>query len=92
MPSTTSGASVCKLGAGGVLTDPSSDGRHWFYAHYYANGGAVLTASSIPESGRGLRASGRICAEAKYVGLGFTPWDGVTGATHRQHLTHDVCP
>lgn len=22
-----------------------------------------------------------------YVGLGFTPWDGVTGAAHRQHLT-----
>lgn len=21
------------------------------------------------------------------MGLGFTPWDGVTGPTHRQHLT-----
>ena len=27
------------------------------------------------------------CAIGKYVGLGFTPWDGVTGPTHRQHLT-----
>ena len=34
-----------------------------------------------------LRASGRICAIGKYVGLGFTPWDGLTGPTHRQHLT-----
>lgn len=87
VPSTTSGASVCKLGAGGVLTDPNNDGRHWFWAHYYADGEGVLTASSTPESGRELVASGRICAEAKYVGLGFTPWDGVTGPTHRQHLT-----
>ncbi|MBQ9000911.1 MAG: hypothetical protein IJ087_03560 [Eggerthellaceae bacterium] len=87
VPSTTSGASVCKLGAGGVLTDPNNDSRHWFWAHYYADGEGVLTASSTPESGRELVASGRICAEAKYVGLGFTPWDGVTGPTHRQHLT-----
>lgn len=87
VPSTTSGASVCKLGAGGVLTDPNNDARHWFYAYYYADGEGVLTASSTPESGRELVASGRICAEAKYVGLGFTPWDGVTGPTHRQHLT-----
>jgi len=87
VPSTTSGASVCKLGTGGVLTDPNNDNRHWFWAHYYADGEGVLTASSTPESGRELVASGRICAEAKYVGLGFTPWDGVTGPTHRQHLT-----
>lgn len=87
VPSSTSGASVCKLGAGGVLTGPNNDGRHWFYAHYYADGEGVLTASATPESGRTLIASGRICAEAKYVGLGFTPWDGVTGPTHRQYLT-----
>lgn len=37
--------------------------------------------------GRELVATGRICAEVKYVGLGFTPWDGVTGPTHPQHLT-----
>lgn len=72
---------------GRCADDPNSDGRHWFYAHYYADSGAVLTASSIPESGRGLRASGRICAEAKYVGLGFTPWSASRGGTHRQHLT-----
>lgn len=87
VPSSTSGASVCKIGVGGVLTDPNADGRHWFYAHYYDDGEGVLTATATPEAGRGLRASGRICAEAKYVGLGFTPWDGVTGATRRQHLT-----
>lgn len=88
VPSSTSGASVCKLGSGGVLTDPANDGRHWFYAHYYADGEGVITATPTPEGGRTLVATGRICAEAKYVGLGFTPWDGVAGPTHRQHLTH----
>lgn len=87
VPSQTSGASVCKLGAGGVLTDPNDDRRTWFWAHFYADGEGVLTATSTPDATRELVASGRICAIGKYVGLGFTPWDGVTGPTHRQHLT-----
>ena len=87
VPSTTSGVTVCKLGAGGVLTDPNNDNRTWFYAHYYADGEGVLTATPTPDPTRELVASNRICAIGKYVGLGFTPWDGVTGPTHRQHLT-----
>lgn len=47
----------------------------------------MFTASATPNPTRELIASGRICAIGKYVGLGFTPWDGVTGAAHRQHLT-----
>ncbi|MBR2699447.1 MAG: hypothetical protein IKE76_12735, partial [Clostridia bacterium] len=42
VPSTTSGASVCKLGSGGVLTDPNNDNRTWFWAHYYDDGEGVL--------------------------------------------------
>lgn len=75
VPSTTSGASVCKLCAGGVLTDPNDDRRTWFWAHFYADGEGVLTASSTPDSTRELVASNRICAIGKYVGLGFTPGD-----------------
>lgn len=45
VPSSTSGASVCKIGAGGVLTDPSNDARRWFYAHFYEDGEGVLTAA-----------------------------------------------
>lgn len=87
VPSSTSGASVCKIGTGGVLTDPNADARTWFWAHFYDDGEAVLTASSSPDPTRTLRASGRICAIGKYVSLGFTPWTGTTGPTHRQHLT-----
>lgn len=87
VPSTTSGASVCKLGAGSVLTDPNDDRRRWFWGHFYADGEGVLTASATPDPTRELVASNRICAIGKYVGLGFTPWDGVTWPTHRQRLT-----
>jgi hypothetical protein len=83
VPSSTSGASVCKIGTGGVLTDPNADARTWFWAHFYADGEGVLTAASTPDSTRELVTSNRICAIGKYVGLGFTPWDGVTGPTHR---------
>ena len=48
---------------------------------------ASATPNPTPNPTRELIASGRICAIGKYVGLGFTPWDGVTGAAHRQHLT-----
>ena len=44
-------------------------------------GGATADALKV------LAATGRICANAKYVGLGFTPWSGTTGPTHRQYLT-----
>ena len=87
VPSTTSGASACKLGAGGVLTDPNDDQRTWFYGHFYEDGEAVLTATPTPDPNRALRSTGRICAIAKYQGLGFTPWTGNAGSTHRQYLT-----
>ena len=87
VPSNTSGASVCKIGTGGVLTDPNNDARTWFWGHFYEDGEAVLTATSTPEANRALRASGRICAIAKYQAIGFTPWTGMTGPTHRQYLT-----
>lgn len=76
-PSSSSGATVCKIGAGGVLTNPNADTRTWFRAFFYADGEAVLTAATTPETGRTVLASGRICATAKYVALGFTPWDSM---------------
>ena len=71
VPSTTSSASVCKLGAGGVLTDPNNDNRTWLWAHYYANGEGVLTASSAPDPTRELVASGRICCHRQVRGPGL---------------------
>lgn len=52
VPSSTSGASVCKIGTSGVLTDLNADARTWFWAHVYDNGEAVLTANSLPDPTR----------------------------------------
>ncbi len=68
-------------------TSPSDDASSRSYAHFYDDGNAVLTAPTTPDATRTLLASGRICANASYVGLGFTPWTSVTGSTHRQYLT-----
>mgnify|MGYP000035702391 CR=1 FL=1 len=83
VPTSTSAGSVCKLGTGGVLTNPNADSRTWFYGHFYADGQAVLTATATPDATRELLATGRICAIGKYTGMGFTPWD----STNRPQLT-----
>lgn len=48
VPTMTSAGSVCKLGAGGVLTDPSNDNRTWFYAHFYDDGAASSPRAPHP--------------------------------------------
>ena len=63
-PTSTSAGSVCKLGTGGVLTNPNADSRTWFYGHFYADGQAVLTATATPDATRELLATGRICPSA----------------------------
>ena len=76
-----------------AMTFPDEEGKVPYFhdeivwADDTPDGEGVLTASSTPDAIREIVASGRICTIGKYVGLGFTPWDGVTGATHRQHLT-----
>ena len=83
VPSNTSGASVCKIGAGGVLTETDNDARELFYAHFYADGEAVLSTSISSERGRTQLAWRQIFAGAHYKALGFTPWD----SSNRSQLT-----
>ena len=66
VPSNTSGATVCKLGTGGVLTNPSSDIREWCKVYFYTDGSVVFTAAGTVDANKTLRASGRLCASAKY--------------------------
>ncbi len=86
-PMSTSDATVCKLGSGGVLTDPNNNQRSWFWAHFYKDGEAVLTATRTPEANRSLRATGRICTIGKYQGSGSRPRPAIraarTGSTSR---------
>lgn len=83
VPSTTDVKSSLKVGANGVLTDPAKDTRVWLWAFLYADGGAVVQTSDSPAAGHDLLASGRICANAQYTGMGFTPWDD----TNRELMT-----
>lgn len=46
--------SICKLGEGGVLTDPGNDTRQWFWGTVYADGYLEISASSDVTWSRGV--------------------------------------
>ena len=54
VPSNTSAASVCKLGTGGVLTDPGNDIREWCKVYFYTDGSVVFTASGSVDANKTL--------------------------------------
>ncbi len=74
VPTSTSGASVCKVGAGGVLTDPDNDTRKWFWGTVFADGEVSLSVEGADASGREVLASGLVCANAKYTAIQSNPW------------------
>ena len=71
---TTSGASVCKVGAGGVLTDPAADARTWFTGTLFADGELVLSVGGASAAGREVLDQGPVCANAKYNAIQCNPW------------------
>lgn len=54
VPSSTSAGSVCKLGAGGVLTNPNSDVREWFRVFVYDDGTPDFTVSGSADGSKTL--------------------------------------
>ncbi|WP_117205470.1 hypothetical protein [Paratractidigestivibacter faecalis] len=74
VPSPSSGASVLKLGTGGVLTDPESDIRTWLDATLFANGGLKIGFAKADAAGREVLAAGKLYASAKYNAIQATPW------------------
>lgn len=73
VPTSSSGASECKLGAGGVLTDPDNDTREWANGFLYTDGLIEFAKSTTPDATRELYDSGRICVNAKYQAVGVMP-------------------
>lgn len=73
VPSNTSGATACKLGTGGVLTNPSADVREWCKVFFCTDGSVVFTAAGAVDANKTLRASGRMCVSAKYNAVGVIP-------------------
>ena len=85
VPSNTSGATVCKLGTGGVLTNPSADIREWCKVFFYTDGSVVFTAAGAVDASKTLRASGRMCVSAKYNAAGVIP--GYSNKAQMQSVT-----
>ena len=74
MPSPSSGASVLKLGTGGVLSDPESDIRTWLNATLFVDGELKIGFAKADAAGREVLAAGKLCANAKYNAIQATPW------------------
>lgn len=90
VPDSTAGVSHLFLGDDGVLTDPADDMRDWFYCYQYGDGELVLTASSSPDAGRSLVASGRLCAQARYDGVGYQAWYDTRGDLETVTIAADM--
>lgn len=90
VPDSTTNISHLVLGEDGVLTDPNADARDWFYSYQYDDGELVLTASAPPEAGRTLVASGRLCAQARYDGVGYQAWYDTRGDLDTVTIASDM--
>ena len=66
VPSNPGAATSCKLGTGGVLTNPNADTREWCKVYVYTDGSVVITKNGSVDANKTLRASGRMCVNAKY--------------------------
>mgnify|MGYP005782999823 CR=1 FL=1 len=77
VPAQTDGVAELNFGEEGVLTDPGADTREWIRCYLYDDGELVFTAAASHDTGRGLLASGRLCAQAHYNTTGYQPWDDV---------------
>ena len=74
VPASTSTASVCKVGAGGVLTDPAADKRLWLCGQFFGTGEVVVSVSGVSAAGRTELAMDSFCANAQYNAVQCTPW------------------
>ncbi len=90
VPTTTSGYSVCKVGAGGVLTDPSSDKRRWIYGELFGDGELAISVGGTSAKGREVLAAGMLCANAKYNAIQCSPWADLAKKVERVTVANDL--
>ena len=74
VPASTATASVCKVGAGGVLTSPSADNRVWLCGEYFAGGDVVVSDSGSTQHGGTPLRFDSVCVSAQYKAVQCTPW------------------
>lgn len=90
VPSQTSGASVLKLGAGGVLTDLEYEVRTWLNAMLFADGELKIGFAKADATGREVLASDTLCANAKYAAIQATPWASFGKSVKRVTIAADT--
>lgn len=86
----TDGASVLKLGAGGVLTDPEYDVRTCLNATLFADGELEIGFSKADATGREVLASDTLCSNAKYTAIQATPWSAFGKSVKRVTIAADI--
>ncbi len=82
--------SVCKVGAGGVLTNPADDRRQWLWGTVYGDGVCEVSASSEVDASREVVAHGRGCAQASYASATALPWGESKGKFTRVRVLADM--
>lgn len=71
VPADSDTAKVCKVGSGGVLTNPSADKREWFKV--FAEDYRIYLTRYGDESNYYTKETGRLCANASYRVPGLMP-------------------
>lgn len=90
VPTNMSGASVLKVGAGGVLTHPEDDSRTWLNATLFADGELCIGLARADAAGREVVASDNVCANAKYTAIMCAPWSGASKQVRRVTIAEDA--
>lgn len=90
VPSQTSGASVLKLGAGGVLTGPEYEVCTWLNATLFADGDLEIGFAKADATGREVLVSDTLCANAKYTAIQATPWASFGKSVKRVTIAADA--
>jgi hypothetical protein len=73
----TFGKSYLTTGTSGLLTDSSDDEREWAHGYLYSDGSLVVTKTGSADSSKEVAASGTLCTNACYNGIGAMPWHGL---------------
>lgn len=74
VPGTTAGGSVCKIGAGDVLTDPAADACRRLEGELFSDGELRISNSGADARGREVLAAGTFCSNARCNAIRCNPW------------------
>lgn len=90
VPTSMSGVSVLKVGAGGVLTHPEDDSLTWPNATLFGDGELLIGFARADAAGREVVASGDVCANARYTAIMCAPWSGASKQVRRVSIAEEA--